>query len=228
MKPSHPTHGGKYGVVEHIETCQKDGYQKVRVQYDVVVGERATALSRLQYSRNFTRGKRVVLKTDKKRRNEKDRSVTHPAKGGKVQYAVIGDTATTTTITTHHRFGDIVDSVSTAPFIQMHDNVYTAFELYGFATGLRKSEGPSEKSKKTYNHQMNKEGIERFAVMMGNSNPLDITRKQVDDYYNITLGEGVMNKEDTHRLNSTTLKYWVRFCDKNKTLIKMVSGSTIE
>jgi hypothetical protein len=179
----------------------------------------------MQYSRNFVRDKRTVRKLILKRKDEKDRSVTYPNEEGvKEQYTIADNTATVTTATVatttaHPRFGDRAD-IMTTPFIPIHTLVYMLFLSWGFEKGLQKTEGPSEKSKNTYNSQMKKKDIELFAVMLGVSNPIDITRKQVDDYYNITLGEALLKGENTHRLNSTTLKYWTRFCDEKKSVIQ--------
>jgi hypothetical protein len=218
-KPSHPNHG-KRGVVEKTMICPKDNCQKVKVKWTA-----DGKICSMQYSRNFVRDKRTGRKLIQKRKDEKDRSVTYPNEEGvKEQYAIADNTATVTTATitttTHHRLGDRNDDPAPTTFYPILTLVYMLFLNWGFVKGLQKPEGPSEKSKNTYNSQMKKENIEHFAVMVGVSNPIDITLEQINEFYNTTRGEALLKGENTHRLNSTVLKYWERFCRERKSAIQ--------
>ena len=215
-KPSH-VYNGKCGVVVDHKICLKDGCQKVKVEFE------DGKTSSMQYSRNFIKSSYENL--NDKRKNENDRSVTYPMKNVKEQYAIADNTAkettaTTTTTTTHHRLGGRDDDSAPTTFYPIHALVYMLFLDFGYEKGLHKTEGPTQKSKNTYNSQMKKEHIEWFAVKIGVSNPLDITLEQINEYYNTSRGEALLKGENTHRLNSTVLKYWERFCREKKSKIQ--------
>jgi hypothetical protein len=208
MKPSHPTHGGKHGVVVDFKLinvsridgcgrCVEKTLTKAKVRFN---GDGITTSSQLSW--NFGRVSDIPL--NEKRKAEKDRSVTYQKMNCK-------------------KWNEPTGNICPILWSQFQRDLE---EGDGFKTSRL-----APRSIKSMTSNFKKNHLESFCELVkadelrelgvtSLNHPTELTREQVDVYYNKPRAEALLKGEDTHRLNSTMLKYWVRFCENFPVYVK--------
>ena len=195
MKPSHPTHGDERGVVVDtklvVSTARSDGHPRFVRKVTVGLNDDTTISCN---SCNFRRVTDIPL--NEQRKTEKDRSVTYQKKNCK-------------------QWNEPTDSICPILWSQFQRDLEEGDGI--------KCDKLSASSIKTMTRLVKKEHVESVCEMikaderreLGATNlnhPTELTGEQIDVYYNKPRAEPLLKGESIHRVPSTTLKYWVRFC----------------